>query len=259
MNQKSLLLTTALVTLLAIAGAFWFTKNQASSLLVHEATVVPTEELVAETLSSEPINTSDWKIYRNEKFGFEFQYPSGYKIDEGETEYDREKTYTIAVRDVDEKPLVFITLAGEKPSVPMEGGCWSYFGESLDLTQPLSAVEKKIEEFVPDIELVKIVQIGGRSAVEYNCIGSYATVFATRDVTVPIDTPPYTNMNISPGDPIAFIDIGESPEIKDYKRGIEEIRSKLLQGEYPNDPEVKERQILFDHFIATFSFRAGIW
>jgi hypothetical protein len=39
-------------------------------------------ETLEELIRSEPIDTSNWKIYRNEKYGFEIKYPESWQIDE---------------------------------------------------------------------------------------------------------------------------------------------------------------------------------
>ena len=49
-----------------------------------EKIVTQPQEPTQEPTTTEPIDTPDWKVYRNEKYGVEFKYPSGYKIEKDE-------------------------------------------------------------------------------------------------------------------------------------------------------------------------------
>lgn len=74
MNQKPLFLAVALTALLVIGGAFWMMQKR--QVAVNQPAVTdPVVETPVQTEPENPIDTSDWKTYRNEEYGFEVKYP----------------------------------------------------------------------------------------------------------------------------------------------------------------------------------------
>ncbi len=74
MNQKPVFLTITLTALLATSGAFWLMQKR-HAVTNQPVTIDPVVESPVQTEPQTPIDTSDWKIYRNEEYGFEFRYP----------------------------------------------------------------------------------------------------------------------------------------------------------------------------------------
>jgi hypothetical protein len=77
MNHKPLFLTAVLIVLLAIAGAFWYMQQR--QVAVNQPVVTdPVGEASAQVEPETSVDTSDWKTYRNEEYGFEMKYPKEY-------------------------------------------------------------------------------------------------------------------------------------------------------------------------------------
>ncbi|MGB4833663.1 MAG: hypothetical protein WBP40_01375 [Candidatus Moraniibacteriota bacterium] len=81
MNQKPLFLATALIALLVIAGAFWYLQYRPTAMNQPIGITDPIVEPVTQTEPRNPIDTSDWKTYRNEEYGFEYGLPNGGRIE----------------------------------------------------------------------------------------------------------------------------------------------------------------------------------
>ena len=77
MNQKTLFLAASLIALLAIGGAFWMMQKRQMALNQRVATD-PVVETAVQTEAENPTDTSDWKTYRNEEYGFEVKYPKSW-------------------------------------------------------------------------------------------------------------------------------------------------------------------------------------
>ncbi len=81
MNQKSLFLAVALTALLVIGGVFWLMQKHPGT--VNQPVVTePTVDVSIQAETEDPIDTSDWKTYRNEEYGFEIKYPKEYILEE---------------------------------------------------------------------------------------------------------------------------------------------------------------------------------
>jgi len=66
------------VLALVVAGAYFIGSK---GLLVQEATPTPTAVSSPEpTPEATPDPTTDWQIYKNEQYGFQISYPSGYQV-----------------------------------------------------------------------------------------------------------------------------------------------------------------------------------
>ncbi|MGB4833664.1 MAG: hypothetical protein WBP40_01380 [Candidatus Moraniibacteriota bacterium] len=99
MNHKPLFLTVALIALLVIAGAFWYVQKRevvVNQLVAKDKTqeeqrtkndeIESIRDLIDGEYAFTPVDTSDWKTYRNEEAGFEIRIPYGYeKTEQGLT------------------------------------------------------------------------------------------------------------------------------------------------------------------------------
>lgn len=77
MNQKPILLAIVFAALLVIGGVFWVMQKHPVAVNQLVATD-PVAETPVQTESENPIDTSDWKTYRNEEYGFEFKYSESF-------------------------------------------------------------------------------------------------------------------------------------------------------------------------------------
>ncbi|MGB4833938.1 MAG: hypothetical protein WBP40_02830 [Candidatus Moraniibacteriota bacterium] len=94
MHQKPLFLATALIALLVIAGAFWYLQYRPTAMNQPIGITDPIVEPVTQTEPRNPIDTSDWKMYRNEEYGFGFQLSDEYVIPENSQNIIGEKEGT---------------------------------------------------------------------------------------------------------------------------------------------------------------------
>lgn len=70
MNKKTALITLLIIILVGVIGA--------SAYLLKGSREQEKTEQPEEPTTTEPIDASNWKVYRNEKYGFEFKYPKEY-------------------------------------------------------------------------------------------------------------------------------------------------------------------------------------
>lgn len=81
MNQKKLIIALSIVILIIIGMASYFVFIRKSKPTIEKTPLTPISTLTTQTTnsaSSTPIlknETDDWKIYRNEEYGFEVKYP----------------------------------------------------------------------------------------------------------------------------------------------------------------------------------------
>lgn len=83
--RKKLVIPSIIVALLVVGGIFWYLKQNTPVLNTATDTLdisALEKELGIEIKEIEPptsdIDTSNWKTYRNEEYGFEFKYPPYY-------------------------------------------------------------------------------------------------------------------------------------------------------------------------------------
>lgn len=75
-NQKTIVIVT-IVIILALGAGFWMWKKQRNWITSQDQ--IKTEK-IAKT-NTDVTNTSNWKTYRNEEYGFEVQIPKNWEID----------------------------------------------------------------------------------------------------------------------------------------------------------------------------------
>ncbi len=89
MNQKKLIVGILVAIVLAVAGVFgWKEKNTSQPKQVTQSVeqsaktdgIESVKDLIDGEYSFTPVDTSDWKIYKNEEVGFEIKIPKDWKL-----------------------------------------------------------------------------------------------------------------------------------------------------------------------------------
>jgi hypothetical protein len=76
MNKRFFILIAILIALLLIAGALWC-KQYRQPIAVNQPVVTdPVVETPVQVEPENPIDTSDWKTYRNQQISIQFEYPA---------------------------------------------------------------------------------------------------------------------------------------------------------------------------------------
>jgi hypothetical protein len=89
MTHKPFFLTVALVSLLALAGVFYWMSQKRQVAVDQPVVTDPVGETPVQTEPTTAIDTSDWKTYRDEEYGFEMKYPTNLeKTEQGLTPHN---------------------------------------------------------------------------------------------------------------------------------------------------------------------------
>ena len=83
MNRKTTTIVTTLILLAAFAaGVVWYAQRLAeqSQKAAEDARKATEEQRVVSSTAQATLDTSNWKTYRNEKYGFEFKLSENYNV-----------------------------------------------------------------------------------------------------------------------------------------------------------------------------------
>lgn len=82
-NKKMFFIAVAGAVLLLIIGGAWYGLRQADEEVLATPSNAPDERSATSSTNNEPtdVDTSEWETYRNEEWGFEVRYPTGWALD----------------------------------------------------------------------------------------------------------------------------------------------------------------------------------
>lgn len=233
---------------------------QRDSLYIATEAALPDHEVNEK--SEEQFSGNDianWKVYKNQEFGFQFKYPATLKV--GET----------IKKSASEEPFLFkgklttINLYSNKGtfmSIAMatedfmhlagEGCCFWLAGPPLSMQNPWPQMEKQGLAKSTVIGLEKIT-IGNRKAWHFIRLNGYVSIWAQDTVAVPGNSLTYANMLIS--GPVLIEQTELDPQGNfDWEKTVQATRVYVMQKKYQDDPQVKKMQELFEDILKTFSF-----
>jgi uncharacterized protein YxeA len=78
-NQKTIVIIVTIAIILALGAGFLVWKNK-KSVVQQQVQNQEQQENEQKKEKQEVIDTSDWKTYRNEKYGYSFQYPNNWFV-----------------------------------------------------------------------------------------------------------------------------------------------------------------------------------
>lgn len=171
MNQKPLFLTVAALALLVIGGVFCFMSWR--PVAVNQPVMTP-----AQTDSENSVDTSDWKTYRNEEYGFEVKYPKDWSL--SEEAGDNGHRSAISLMSPETQDLV------ERRRVSETCDLSFYYYDSI-MSEPENRDRATtIEEMVSQNELVRKIgstTLGGANATDvvWGGNGAYYSILAVKN------------------------------------------------------------------------------
>ncbi|TSC96975.1 MAG: hypothetical protein Athens101426_31 [Parcubacteria group bacterium Athens1014_26] len=81
-NKKVLIITLIAVGIFVLIAGWMFNKKFNQITLMQNLTQSPISSTISSIPSAQIVNISETKIYRNTEFGFEFQYPKEWELEE---------------------------------------------------------------------------------------------------------------------------------------------------------------------------------
>lgn len=82
MNKKALILSIPMILLVALLGGWLLFRGQGDVQNVPKQPIVSENPAqTGEIQAPDTVDTSSWKIYRNEEYGFEVKYPEGWNME----------------------------------------------------------------------------------------------------------------------------------------------------------------------------------
>ncbi len=94
MNQATKISLFAVI-LAVVAGGVWYARKPAPETTPVAEPTTPEVVTPGDNESGE-VDTSDWKTYRNEEYGFELDYPNDWSVAEKDDVYTKEKFITFS-------------------------------------------------------------------------------------------------------------------------------------------------------------------
>lgn len=242
MNNKVIFFLGICVVFIGIT--FWFVEKRISQYAQEKEEMIQSQAKISSAVNSEVL---EWKRFESKKYGFSFEYPLQYQIEESDWVYEGEPDYSLTVRN-DEGYFFSVHLMSEKTNIPQEGGCWPYFAKPLDLAQSTEHIKRDIKKVIPTIEQVAKTTVGEKGAARFYCIQAYGATAGFEEIIIPLENRQlFTNMTLS--GPILTTDQSE-----DVEQGIKNTRSNLIQKKFLENTDVKHNHELFEKILQSFRF-----
>jgi hypothetical protein len=179
-TKKNWLIIGALAVLCAgVVGVNAYLSKKAASVVEN-----PEEELLEESTSTEPevisstseIDTSDWRTYRNEEYGFKFKYPKEIVGDIEESHFSKNDFGTLCGEKIklnfmkEQNIILFARTPDYKTIVPGRS-MFTKSGSDIKCEQPFTLISG--ENPYCDYTMCKLMEIAGEKAIFEVCSSNY--------------------------------------------------------------------------------------
>ncbi|EKE16008.1 MAG: hypothetical protein ACD_11C00055G0002 [uncultured bacterium] len=99
MNKRNVITLIVSLFLLAMAGGFWKWENNQKVEIDQQQKQVENQEQVQQQEEKVVVDISDWKIYRDEKYGFEIKHPRDWEFKDSGTNAFGGEWISIVIND----------------------------------------------------------------------------------------------------------------------------------------------------------------
>jgi hypothetical protein len=236
--MKPLMKVKNLIGMLVLVGVISGCVSKAS---IKDHTAANTSENVATTTGT--VDALSWKIYRNEDLGMQFRYPGNFTVKE-ESEiknFDAGHRKNIIVSNEQGESIfsVVATSPNFREGVG-KGCCFYYAGASI---KPQNTNEQDLKPL--DVFGLKSESIGDTEILKFYRINSYATLWVTESVLIPLRKEPFSNILIT-GPVLVSEDVDTLSEVS---RRV--LTNKINTKKYLDDESVRTNQDAFEKILGS--------